>query len=125
MQRQGRRDTVPELSLRTALWHQGLRYRVDIAPLRGMRTRADVVFTKAKVAVYVDGCFWHRCPQHATAPKANAEWWGEKLDTNVRRDRDTDRVLHEAGWRVIRVWEHEDMAEAAARIAAVLMSGPG
>lgn len=122
MRRQGRRDTVPELGLRTALWHQGLRYRVDIAPLRGMRRRADVVFTKAKVAVYVDGCFWHRCPQHATAPKANAEWWAEKLDTNVRRDRDTDRVLQEAGWRVIRVWEHEDMAEAANRVATAVRS---
>lgn len=122
MRRQGRRDTLPELGLRRSLWHKGLRYRVDIAPLRGMRRRADVVFTKAKVAVYVDGCFWHRCPQHATAPKANAEWWAEKLDTNVRRDRDTDRLLQEAGWRVIRVWEHEDMADAANRVATAVRS---
>jgi DNA mismatch endonuclease (patch repair protein) len=74
------------------------------------------VFGPARVAVYVDGCFWHRCPQHATSPKANSSWWAEKLDANVRRDRDTDARLGHAGWLVIRVWEHEDMSEAAARI---------
>src|SRR3954447_5164896 len=96
MEKQVRRDTKPELELRRAVWRLGLRYRVDIAPIPGRR-RADLVFTRAKVAVYVDGCFWHSCPTHATIPKANREWWVAKLDTNVRRDRDTDRRLAEAG----------------------------
>lgn len=116
MQRQTRRDTAPELALRRAVWRRGLRYRVDVAPLKGTRRRADMVFRSARVAVYVDGCFWHRCPEHATSPRANSEWWAAKLATNVRRDRDTDARLAEAGWLVIRVWEHENMIEAAARI---------
>jgi DNA mismatch endonuclease (patch repair protein) len=85
-----------------------------------MRRRADMVFTKARVAVYVDGCFWHRCPIHGTAPKANRDWWAKKLDANVRRDRDTDRQLEAEGWRVVRVWEHEAMKDAADRIEAVV-----
>lgn len=113
MQRQARRDTKPELALRRELWSRGLRYRVDIAPLPKMRRRADVVFTKAKVAVYVDGCFWHSCPEHATVPKSNRHWWVEKLAANVRRDRDTDQQLRESGWEVARVWEHEDPVAAA------------
>jgi DNA mismatch endonuclease (patch repair protein) len=116
MRRQPRRDTAPELALRRAVWRRGLRYRVDVAPLKGTRRRADMVFRSARVAVYVDGCFWHRCPEHATSPKANSQWWADKLETNVRRDRDTDARLAEAGWLVIRIWEHEDMTEAAARI---------
>ena len=78
------------------------------------------MFGPAKVAVYVDGCFWHSCPDHATIPKNNREWWIEKLEANVRRDRDTDHRLAEAGWLAIRVWEHEDMAEAARTIEAVV-----
>lgn len=113
MQRQARRDTKPELALRQDLWRRGLRYRVDIAPLPKMRRRADIVFTKAKVAVYVDGCFWHSCPEHATVPKSNRDWWVEKLAANVRRDRDTDERLRAAGWEVVRIWEHEDPFEAA------------
>jgi DNA mismatch endonuclease (patch repair protein) len=116
MERQARRDTKPELALRRAVWRLGLRYRVDIAPIPGRR-RADLVFTRAKIAVYVDGCFWHSCPAHATIPKANREWWVAKLDANVRRDRDTDRRLTEAGWTVVRVWEHEVVDAAAQRIA--------
>jgi DNA mismatch endonuclease, patch repair protein len=116
MRRQVRRDTKPEMLLRRALHAKGLRYRVDLAPIRGMRRRADVVFGPAKLAVYVDGCFWHSCPEHATVPKNNREWWVEKLAANVARDRDTDRQLREAGWRVIRVWEHEDMESAAERV---------
>jgi len=101
------RDTAPELAPRRLLHARGLRYRVDTAPLPGVRRRADVVFTRARVAVFVDGCFWHSCPLHATSPKANAVWWRTKLDTTVRRDRDTDTALSEAGWLVVRVWEHE------------------
>jgi DNA mismatch endonuclease (patch repair protein) len=116
MQRQSRRDTVPELALRRAVWKRGLRYRVDVSPMRGARRRADLLFTRAKVAVYVDGCFWHSCPQHATTPKANRAWWIEKLHANVARDRDTDRQLHESGWIALRIWEHEDTDTAAARV---------
>src|SRR5688572_8156631 len=87
-----RRDTSCELALRSIVHRLGLRYRVDL-PLPGTRRRGDLVFTTARVAVFVDGCFWHGCPRHATAPKANAAWWREKLDANRRRDRDTVRRL--------------------------------
>jgi DNA mismatch endonuclease (patch repair protein) len=120
MQQQQRRDTRPELELRRALHAAGLRYRVERPVLPGMRRRADVVFGPAKVAVFVDGCFWHVCPQHATSPKANAHWWREKLDRNRERDRDTDRLLREQGWLPVRVWEHEEMDEAAVRIAEIV-----
>jgi DNA mismatch endonuclease (patch repair protein) len=120
MQQQQRRDTRPELELRRALHAAGLRYRVERPVIPGMRRRADVVFGPAKVAVFVDGCFWHMCPQHATAPKANADWWREKLERNRQRDRDTDRLLLGQDWLPVRVWEHEDMAEAAGRIAAIV-----
>lgn len=119
MERQARRDTAAELAVRRAVWRLGLRYRVDVAPMKGRR-RADLVFTRARVAVYVDGCFWHRCPIHATTPKANREWWEEKLSANVVRDRDTGARLAAAGWEVVRVWEHEDPAAAASRVAAVV-----
>jgi DNA mismatch endonuclease (patch repair protein) len=101
------RDTAAELALRSELHRRGLRYRVNVAPLPGVRRRADVVFPRARVAVFVDGCFWHGCPEHVTWPTSNAAWWREKIEGNVRRDRDTDRRLEEAGWRVVRVWEHE------------------
>lgn len=122
MERQGRRDTKPELALRKELWARGLRYRVDMAPIRGLRRRADLVFSRSKVAVYVDGCFWHSCPTHATVPKSNREWWVAKLTTNVDRDRDTDARLGEAGWMVVRVWEHEGVTEAADRVEAIVRS---
>lgn len=124
MQRQARRDTAPELALRRELWRRGLRYRVDVAPIRGRR-RADVVFTRAKVAVYVDGCFWHRCPLHVTTPKTNQEWWTAKLDANVARDRATDENLSAAGWTVVRVWEHEEPTAAASRVEAAARAGGG
>lgn len=117
MEGQPRRDTKPELAVRRAVWRRGLRYRVDVSPIPGLRGRADMVFTRARVAVYVDGCFWHQCPQHATTPKANRRWWIDKLKANVERDRDTDRRLEEAGWIVVRVWEHENVDAAADRIA--------
>lgn len=120
MQRQARRDTNAELALRRELWRRGLRYRVDVAPIRGLRRRADVVFSRSMVAVYVDGCYWHSCPVHATVPKANREWWMAKLEANVVRDRDTDRQLRDAGWEVIRVWEHEDVTVAADRVEGIV-----
>lgn len=121
MERQGRRDTKPELALRRALWRLGFRYRIDVAPVPGRR-RADLIFTRARVAVYVDGCFWHSCPAHGTIPRANRDWWVNKLDANVTRDRDTDRRLKEAQWIVVRVWEHELVDDAAARVAAIVRS---
>lgn len=120
MQRQRRGDTAPEMALRRTLHARGYRYRVDRAPLAGLRRRADLVFPRAKVAVFVDGCFWHRCPHHATVPASNTDWWEAKLNANVARDRDTDRRLDDAGWAVVRVWEHEDPEHAADRVAAAV-----
>lgn len=120
MERQARRDTGPELAIRRVLHAMGLRYRVDHPPLAGMRGRADVVFTRQRVAVFVDGCFWHGCPDHGTLPKHNAGWWAAKIDSNRSRDRRVDETLERAGWVVVRVWEHEDPARAATRIAEVV-----
>ncbi|MFE3289473.1 DNA mismatch endonuclease Vsr [Rhodococcus sp. NPDC059234] len=124
MRTQRRRDTAPELALRRELHRRGRRYRVDRAPLPGMRRRADLVFPGARVAVFVDGCFWHCCPEHATRPKNNAQWWADKLAANVARDRDTDVRLTEAGWVVVRIWEHEDPAAAADAVERALTPGP-
>lgn len=122
MQRQRRRDTKPELKIRQLLHAAGFRYRVDAPlPVPGVRRRADLLFSRVRVAVFVDGCFWHRCPQHATSPKSNANWWQAKIDRNVARDADTDRRLGEAGWRVVRIWEHTPPAEAADRIHRIVM----
>jgi len=117
------RDTAPELALRTALDQLGLAYNADKAILSGSRRRADVVFEQERVAVFVDGCFWHGCPVHGTWPKQNAEFWREKINANRRRDADTNHRLESEGWRVLRVWEHEDPREVAVRIAALLSLG--
>jgi len=112
-----RRDTTAEVAIRRLLHAQGHRYRVDRPAINGTRRRADLIFATAHVAVFIDGCFWHSCPQHATHPKANAAWWAAKLAANRHRDADTDRQLAAAGWKVVRVWEHEAPNAAAARIA--------
>lgn len=117
---QRRADTKPELALRRELHRRGLRYRVDHRPTRSIRSRGDIVFTRAKVAVFVDGCFWHGCPEHSTAPKNNADWWQQKLDANKERDARNTAVLESEGWRVLRIWEHEDPREAAGRIERAL-----
>jgi DNA mismatch endonuclease (patch repair protein) len=114
------RDTAPELALRRELHRRGLRYRVDAQILPNLRRRADLVFRRVRVAVFVDGCFWHGCPQHATTAKANAAFWAEKIITNQARDRDTDRRLQEAGWTVVRIWEHDDPQRAATQIQATI-----
>ena len=115
-----RRDTTPELELRRELWRRGLRYRVD-RPLDGKRRRrADLTFVGPRVVVFVDGCFWHGCPEHGTSPKANAEWWSEKLARNVARDADTDEFLTAQGWTVLRFWEHEDVLAAADQVERVV-----
>jgi DNA mismatch endonuclease (patch repair protein) len=119
MQATKRRDTPGEMALRSALRALGLRFKVD-ATLPGTRRRADVVFARCKVAVFVDGCFWHGCPRHGTWPKANAGWWRNKIETNRDRDRDTDHKLEAAGWIVLRFWEHMDAERAAERVFSVL-----
>jgi len=123
MQRQGRRDTKPELLIRRELHRRGHRYYVDRAPLPGLRRRADLVFPRLKVAVYVDGCFWHVCPLHGTIPRTNRNWWIAKLEANVCRDRDTDERLAAASWRSIRVWEHELLSVAVERVEQALTGG--
>ncbi len=120
MQRVGRRDTPAELALRSALHGLGLRFRVDVPPLPGVRCRADLLFGRARVAVFVDGCFWHGCREHASWPKAHATWWRFKIRRNRERDRETDRRLAKAGWRVVRVWSHESPTRAAQRVLTAL-----
>lgn len=114
------RDTGPELRLRRAIFALGLRYRVDARPLTELNRRADLVFTKAKVAVFLDGCFWHGCPEHHTVARSNADFWSAKVKRNVDRDRETDAALEEAGWTVLRFWEHDDPAVAAADVARAI-----
>ena len=106
-------DTRPEVSVRSELHRRGLRYRLNRPPVRGLRRSADMVFGPARVAVMIDGCFWHSCPDHATLPKTNAKWWREKLRRNVERDRETDVLLRADGWLVLRFWEHESPREVA------------
>ncbi|MEU6660951.1 very short patch repair endonuclease [Streptomyces sp. NPDC046821] len=116
MSKQVSKDTGAELAVRRLLHAAGFRYRVEY-PVPGMaRRRIDVAFTRAKVAVLIDGCFWHGCPQHATQPKANAEWWRTKLDRNMARDRETTEHLVAAGWTVLRFWEHEDPEDVVERV---------
>ncbi len=108
-----RRDTKPELKLRSALFAAGLRYRVAY-PVPGQRRRTiDIAFTRHRLAVFVDGCFWHGCPQHGTWPRSNPDWWQRKIQANRSRDLDTERVLAESGWATLRFWEHEDALSAA------------
>ncbi|WP_264028983.1 very short patch repair endonuclease [Cellulosimicrobium sp. SH8] len=115
-----RRDTAPEMALRRELHARGLRYRVAY-PVPGHRRRTiDVAFTRVKVAVFVDGCYWHGCPQHGTRPRSNSDWWSAKFAANQSRDRDTDRLLQELGWTVVRVWEHEHSDAAADRVEKVV-----
>lgn len=122
MEANRRTDTGPERALRSELHGRGLRFRKDLRlRLAGHAVRPDVVFTRLRVAVFVDGCFWHRCPEHALAPRSNAEYWREKLARNVERDRRNDEVLAAAGWAVARVWEHEAPRDAADRIEELLV----
>lgn len=114
------RDTKPERLLRRELHRRGLRFRVDQPVLRDRRRRADIVFTRARVAVFVDGCFWHGCPQHATWPRANAAFWREKIATNRMRDADTTAQLEAEGWVVVRIWEHADVDNAADHVEQVV-----
>lgn len=116
MSRQARRDTQPEVQLRRLLHAAGLRYRVAF-PVPGMSRRTiDIAFTRMRLAVFVDGCFWHGCPVHATWPKSNGEWWEAKIRKNQERDLSTTAHLHDRGWSVLRLWEHEAPASAAGQV---------
>jgi DNA mismatch endonuclease (patch repair protein) len=120
-----RTDTKPEVALRSALHRQGYRYRKDHM-LRfddGAKVRPDIVFTARKIAVFVDGCFWHVCPEHGREPTTNDWYWTPKLRRNIERDRRADAILAAAGWSVIRVWEHEPLDEAVARVTRVVEHG--
>ncbi|MBW4720704.1 very short patch repair endonuclease [Saccharothrix obliqua] len=125
MSRQRSKDTEIEVALRRELHRLGLRYRVHQRPVRAVRREADVVFGPSKVAVFVDGCFWHGCPEHGTWPKNNREFWRTKIETNQARDANTDQRLAEAGWLAIRVWEHENPTEAADRVREAVLARRG
>lgn len=114
MQANRSRDTSPELAVRRLLHAQGFRYRVDMRPDKALRRRADIVFTKQRIAVFIDGCFWHGCPEHGTRSfKTNADYWNPKIARNIKRDVDTTEQLRAAGWTVLRFWEHTASVEVA------------
>ncbi|WP_231496063.1 very short patch repair endonuclease [Cellulomonas sp. HZM] len=113
------RDTTPEMALRRELHRRGRRFYVN-RRLLGDRRTADIVFPRARLAVFVDGCFWHMCPRHGTQSHTNSDWWREKLSGNVERDRRTDVDLAAAGWAVLRVWEHDSVAGAAEAVEEAL-----
>ncbi|WP_069172941.1 very short patch repair endonuclease [Streptomyces griseus] len=120
MSRQARSDTAPEVAVRKLLHASGYRYRLNERVPSMPRRTIDIAFTRAKVAVFLDGCFWHGCPEHATQPKSNAEWWRDKLERNVARDAETNEHLVAAGWTVLRFWEHQPPDEVAERVAEVV-----
>lgn len=120
MSRLKRAGTTPEMGLRKELHRRGLRYRVQVKVPGNNRRTIDIAFTRQRVAVFVDGCFWHGCPEHGTRPATNSEWWRWKIDRNQERDRDTDRLLDEAGWTSLRLWEHVDIGPAADVVEAAV-----
>ncbi|MFF0507179.1 very short patch repair endonuclease [Streptomyces fimicarius] len=114
------RDTKPERLIRRLVHANGLRYRVAARPLPDLRRTADMVFRPAKVAVFIDGCYWHGCPEHYVSPKTNPGYWSEKVARNVARDRDTDKQLSAAGWLVLRFWEHQSSDACALSIISAV-----
>lgn len=112
--------TDAELALRKMLYQMGLRYRVDYKVLKTPRRTADIAFPGRKVAIFVDGCFWHGCPKHATWPKQNAEFWRQKIETNRKRDTDTTERLRNTGWIVLRFWAHQSPVDAAKEVASII-----
>lgn len=120
-----RTDTKPEIAIRSALHRRGLRFRKDgLIRGEGAKARVDICFTRARVAVFIDGCFWHSCPDHCTAPKSNLDYWVPKLRANVERDLRVNDAFARAGWVVVRIWEHEPVEEAADRIEAIVRPRP-
>jgi DNA mismatch endonuclease (patch repair protein) len=120
MQANTGRETRPEQTVRRFLHGCGLRFRKDLRPLRALRCAADLVFVRAKLCIFIDGCFWHGCPKHFRVPGSNSAWWAEKIEANRARDRRTDTILKRHGWRVIRLWEHEVTPEVLARLASTI-----
>src|SRR5687768_9286147 len=119
MQSNKRRDTKPELAVRRLLHAAGLRYRVDLAPVPGLRRRADIVFPREQVAIFIDGCYWHGCPDHGpTKFGTNADYWVPKIAENRARDLDTTAGFEDAGWQVLRFWSHADPVAVADAVAA-------
>lgn len=116
MQGNRSRDTKPEMAVRRLLHARGLRYRVNFRPLPDLRRTADLVFTKARIAVFIDGCFWHGCSVHHRASKSNIGYWHVKIENNIQRDRETTEVLVAAGWTVMRFWSHDDPSSVATQI---------
>jgi DNA mismatch endonuclease (patch repair protein) len=114
------RDTAPELKVRRAVHAMGLRYRVAFRPVPALRRTADLVFTRARVAVFIDGCYWHGCPEHYIEPASNVDYWRPKIARNRERDAETTAALSAAGWQVLRFWSHEDPALVASAIAAAV-----
>lgn len=114
------RDTRPELGVRSAIHRSGLRYRVAARPLPGLRRTADLLFRPARVAVFIDGCFWHGCPTHYAEPRTNADYWSAKVARNTQRDLDTNQRLREVGWIVLRYWEHEAVDDIAREIIDIV-----
>ncbi len=117
-----RRDTQPELKVRRILHARGLRYQVDSRPSASVRSRADIVFTRRRIAVFIDGCFWHSCPLHATQPVTNSDYWAPKLARNAMRDQAVTQALKAEGWTVLRFWEHEDPVAVASFVIAAWQS---
>lgn len=115
------RDTAPELAVRSLLHARGMRYRTNFRPVAGIRRTADIVFTRRKIAVFIDGCYWHGCPDHFLMPKSNLEYWVPKIEGNQRRDAETTAMLTAAGWTVLRFWAHEP-AEAIAEAVQVAVT---
>jgi DNA mismatch endonuclease (patch repair protein) len=123
MRRNLKRDTRPEVALRSELHGRGARFRVNhLVHVDGISVRPDVVFTRREVAVFVDGCFWHGCPQHGNMPRRNSEYWRPKLERNARRDALVTERLSAAGWNVLRVWEHEPVSQAADEVMQIVSS---
>ncbi|WP_307827985.1 very short patch repair endonuclease [Nocardioides sp. SYSU D00038] len=121
MQANRSRDTAPELAVRRRLHAAGLRYRVATQPLATLRRRADITFAKKKIVVFIDGCFWHGCPEHGRREwQHNVEYWPDKISRNRMRDADTTERLTAAGWQVLRFWEHENPDDVAATIMAAV-----
>ena len=119
MQLQKERDTTPEMTLRRTLHRRGLRYRVDLPAIPGKRRRIDIAFTRQKLAIFVDGCFWHGCPEHGQRNHIiNAWYWPHKIAGNKQRDAETTRLLESLGWTVLRYWEHDDMVAVADAICS-------
>lgn len=115
-------DTLPERKVRSLLHRMGLRFRKHAQPIRGLRCRADIVFPTERVAVFIDGCFWHGCPDHGRVPASNTSYWAEKLGLNRRRDDRNMRTLAEAGWQALRYWEHEAPAMVAEDVRATVVA---